>query len=113
MEKVINSLAVIGNIIAFVYNIPQVYKTLKTQSATDLSMSFLILRLLSSIIWLIYSFYYKMTDVVITWLITGGSSLILIICKIIFDRKKTNILPIQLSPIHVSSSIHVSPIQES
>jgi uncharacterized protein with PQ loop repeat len=71
----------IANVIVFVYNIPQVYKTVKTKKAGDLSFWFLFLRLVSSLIWIIYSIHYKLTDVLISWILTGSSSAVLLFYK--------------------------------
>lgn len=71
----------IANVIVFIYNIPQVYKTVKTKKARDLSFWFLFLRLVSSIIWIIYSIYYSLIDVLISWILTGSSSAVLLFYK--------------------------------
>jgi uncharacterized protein with PQ loop repeat len=84
----------IANVIVFIYNIPQVYKTIKTKKAGDLSFWFLFLRLVSSIIWVAYSFYYKLTDVLISWILTGSSSLILLIYKYKYRYNSSSILPV-------------------
>ena len=87
----------ITNVIVFIYNIPQVYKTVKTKKAGDLSFWFLFLRLVSSIIWIIYSIYYKLYEVSITWILTGGSSAILLYYK--YKYKNNVVLPIINPPI--------------
>ena len=51
----INILLVIANILNLVYNIPQVIQTYKTRSTGDFSKLFLLLRLISSFIWIVYS----------------------------------------------------------
>lgn len=50
-----NVFLVIGNIINFVYNIPQVIKTYKTKSTKDFSPTFLFMRVIGNCIWLAYS----------------------------------------------------------
>lgn len=50
-----NVFLVIGNIINFVYNIPQVVKTYKTKSTKDFSPTFLFMRVIGTSIWLAYS----------------------------------------------------------
>jgi MtN3 and saliva related transmembrane protein len=81
IDTVFKYLINITNVIVFVYNIPQVYKTVKTKKAGDLSFWFLFLRLISSIIWIVYSIYYQLYEVSITWILTGGSSAILLYYK--------------------------------
>ena len=51
----INILLVLANIINLVYNIPQMVQTYKTRSTGDFSTIFLSLRIISNIIWIIYS----------------------------------------------------------
>jgi MtN3 and saliva related transmembrane protein len=50
-----NVFLVIGNVINFVYNIPQVVKTYKTKSTRDFSPTFLFMRVIGNCIWLAYS----------------------------------------------------------
>ncbi len=50
-----NVFLVIGNIINFVYNIPQIVKTYKTKSTKDFSPTFLFMRVIGNCIWLAYS----------------------------------------------------------
>ena len=54
-----NVFLVIGNIINFVYNIPQVVKTYKTKSTKDFSPTFLFMRVVGNCIWLAYSIELK------------------------------------------------------
>ena len=55
VSTTMNVFLVIGNIINFVYNIPQVVKTHKTKSTKDFSSTFLFLRVIGNCIWLAYS----------------------------------------------------------
>jgi len=50
-----NVFLVIGNIINYVYNMPQMIKTYKTKSTRDFSSTFLFLRVVGNSIWLAYS----------------------------------------------------------
>jgi len=50
-----NIFLVIGNIINFIYNLPQMVKTYKTKSTRDFSSTFLFLRVIGNTIWLAYS----------------------------------------------------------
>ena len=54
-----NVFLVIGNVINFVYNIPQVVKTYKTKSTNDFSPTFLFMRVIGNCIWLAYSIELK------------------------------------------------------
>jgi uncharacterized protein with PQ loop repeat len=55
VSATMNVFLVIGNIINFVYNIPQVIKTRKTKSTKDFSETFLFMRVIGNCIWLAYS----------------------------------------------------------
>ena len=55
VSTTMNVFLVIGNIINFVYNIPQVVKTYKTKSTKDFSPTFLFMRVIGNSIWLAYS----------------------------------------------------------
>jgi uncharacterized protein with PQ loop repeat len=55
VSTTMNVFLVIGNIINFVYNIPQVIKTCKTKSTKDFSSTFLFMRVIGNCIWLAYS----------------------------------------------------------
>jgi MtN3 and saliva related transmembrane protein len=55
VSTTMNVFLVIGNVINFIYNIPQVVKTYKTKSTKDFSPTFLFMRVIGNIIWLAYS----------------------------------------------------------
>ena len=83
----LRSLVIVANIIGFVYNIPQVILTVRTKSANDLSGIFLILRLTSAVMWIIYTTILWSPDVFISWIITGTSSGILFYYKVRYSEK--------------------------
>ncbi len=83
----LRSLVIVANIIGFVYNIPQVILTVRTKSANDLSGIFLIMRLLSAVLWIIYTTILWSPDVFISWIITGTSSGILFYYKVRYSEK--------------------------
>jgi len=55
VSTTMNVFLVIGNIINFFYNIPQVIKTYQTKSTKDFSPTFLFMRAIGNCIWLAYS----------------------------------------------------------
>jgi uncharacterized protein with PQ loop repeat len=81
----LRSLVIIANIIGFVYNVPQVILTIRTKSAKDLSSLFLIMRIVSALLWIIYTSVLWSPDVLISWIITGCSSGILFYYKIMYS----------------------------
>ena len=60
----------IGNVLSMVYNLPQMWMTYKLKKADDISSYFLWMRLSSGIIWSIYCIYYRMWNVIISWVTT-------------------------------------------
>ena len=83
----LRALVVTANVIGFIYNIPQVVHTVRTKSANDLSGIFLSLRMISACLWIIYTTVLWSPDVFISWLITGGSSTILLVYKIRYSTE--------------------------
>ena len=75
-------MVIVANVIGFVYNVPQVVLTMRTKSAKDISLVFLSMRLVSSILWLIYTGIRWAPDVFISWVITGASSGVLLYYKL-------------------------------
>jgi uncharacterized protein with PQ loop repeat len=84
----LRSLVIIANVIGLIYNIPQVILTIRTKSANDISGIFLILRIVSATLWIIYLSFIWNVDVFISWIITGLSSIILLYYKMFYSDKK-------------------------
>jgi uncharacterized protein with PQ loop repeat len=82
MDEFNNYLIFTADIIGFAYNIPQVYHTMKTRRTQDISLIFLSLRELVSVMWVYYSIYYKMYFVLFSWIVTFISSTILLYYKL-------------------------------
>ncbi len=57
----------IANVIGILYNIPQMVHTYRRKTADDISALFLNLRTLCSVIWIIYSVYYQLWYVLISF----------------------------------------------
>lgn len=73
--------AIIGNILNFAYNIPFVWKVIKTKSAKDISSLFLYLRMFGSVSWLAYSAIKPDILVGASYTVTLASSLIVYAIK--------------------------------
>lgn len=71
----------IGNALSIIYNFPQIYLTCKTKKASDISYSFLWIRVGSSVIWIAYSIHYNLWLVIVSWIISLISSLIILYYK--------------------------------
>lgn len=81
----LRSLVIVANVIGFVYNVPQVILTIRTKSAKDLSSIFLLMRILSALLWIVYTSIIWSPDVLISWVITGGSSVVLLYYKVVYS----------------------------
>ena len=73
-----------GSFLTSVTFIPQVYKTWKTRSAGDLSLTMMFIVLLSCIVWLIYAVALMLWPVIIANAIIGVLSMMLIYFKFTF-----------------------------
>jgi len=82
----LRSLVIVANVIGFVYNVPQVVLTIRTKSAKDLSSIFLLMRILSALLWIVYTSIIWSPDVLISWVITGGSSVVLLYYKVVYSE---------------------------
>ena len=83
-DTILDTIVIVANILSFVYNLPQIYQTIKTKKADDISGLFLIIRLVSSIMWIIYTTIRYDLQVLISWLITFSSSAIIIYYKFFY-----------------------------
>ncbi len=82
----LRSLVIVANVIGFVYNVPQVILTIRTKSAKDLSSIFLLMRIVSALLWIVYTSIIWSPDVLISWVITGGSSVVLFYYKVVYSN---------------------------
>lgn len=64
----------IGNALSIIYNLPQIYHTWKTKKASDISFSFLWMRVGSSIIWIAYSIKFQLWLVIVSWIMSFFAS---------------------------------------
>jgi MtN3 and saliva related transmembrane protein len=78
-----NVFLVIGNVINFVYNIPQVVKTYKTKSTRDFSPTFLFMRVIGNCIWLAYSIELKAFLFILSNIVSVISSIFISYYKVI------------------------------
>lgn len=66
--------------------IPQVYKTWRTRSAGDLSLSMLLIVLLSTVVWLVYAVALMLWPVIVANAIIGALSVLLVYFKLTFKK---------------------------
>lgn len=74
-------ISILANILSLFSNVPQIYKTLKTQKADDISTRTLLLKILSSLLWLIYTIKYYILSMVISNIISITCNTILLTIK--------------------------------
>ncbi len=67
--------------------LPQLIKSIKTHSTHDLSMTMLVNYLICSIAWIVYGSYTHSVFVLLSNIVGGCSSLILVLLKRQFDKK--------------------------
>lgn len=82
MESAIFSLAVVGNVCNFAYNVPFVWVVVKHWSGNNISGKFLYLRIVSSIIWILYAIFTVEFFVGLSYSITFVSSSIILYVKL-------------------------------
>lgn len=85
--------AIIGNVLNFAYNIPFVYTVVKNNSATDISLLFLYIRIFASISWLVYSIIKPDVLIGISYVVTLSSS-----CIVYYVKMKETIRCIKPPP---------------
>jgi uncharacterized protein with PQ loop repeat len=78
----LNVIVLVSNIIGLIYNIPQIWTTFRRESTEDISGLFLLFRLSSGILWLIFSFYVQNVQLIISNAITTGSTIFIGVYKI-------------------------------
>lgn len=84
-----NWIEVVGHFGAFLSSvtfIPQVYRVWKTKSATDLSMTTILIVFTSTIVWLVYAVTLMLWPVILANTIVCVLSLFLIYFKLTFKR---------------------------
>lgn len=86
----VNISVIIANILNLVYNIPQMWKTYKLKTTRDISGWFLILRTITSILWILYSFYISNFQYLFASLITIIATLFVGYYKILEKNKEVN-----------------------
>ena len=81
-DPMLLTFAITGNVLNLAYNIPFVWTVVKNNSATDISLLFLYLRIFGSLSWLVYSILKPDILVGISYGVTLTSSLIIYYVKI-------------------------------
>jgi uncharacterized protein with PQ loop repeat len=104
-----NIFIIIGNILTLFQNVPQVIKTYKVKSTRDFSSIFLLMRVLSCLIWGSYSIEIKSLLMLINNLITLSSTIFIGYYKvkeIIYDYKNKKVY-VQLENEQIEQTIQI------
>ena len=81
-----NILGIAGTILVSVALLPQVYKVFKTKSVNDLSMKWLIIECLSSILWIVYGILKNDLLIILTNAVISISHLLLTIARYSYKK---------------------------
>jgi uncharacterized protein with PQ loop repeat len=74
-NSTMNIFLVIANFLNLIYNLPQMLQTYRTKSTDDINQWFVILRIASNGIWMVYGIYINSFLMVLNNAITVGSSI--------------------------------------
>jgi uncharacterized protein with PQ loop repeat len=93
VSTTMNVFLVIGNVINFFYNIPQVIKTHKTKSTKDFSETFLFMRVIGNCIWLAYAIELQQFLYMIANIVSLFSSIFISYYKVleIYQNRRTKL----------------------
>lgn len=83
----IDLIGYLGSFLTSITFIPQVYKTWKTKSVGDLSLTMMLIVVTSCIVWLVYAIALMLWPVIIANGIIGILSLMLIYFKFAYQKK--------------------------
>ena len=83
------ALAITGNTLNLAYNIPFVYEVVKNKSAENISTFFLVLRIFGSLSWMAYAIVVDDVWILISYIFTITSTLIISFVKICEFKNKT------------------------
>ncbi len=83
----IDLIGYLGSFLTSITFIPQVYKTWKTKSVGDLSLTMMLIVVTSCIVWLVYAIALMLWPVIIANGIIGILSLMLVYFKFAYQKK--------------------------
>ena len=92
MKDILLAFAIIGNVLNLAYNIPFVWVVMKHWNANNISKTFLYLRTLCSIIWIIYAFLLKDIVLGVSYIVILLSSALVTYVKLTQDKPEHKII---------------------
>lgn len=102
-----NVFLIIANILNLVYNIPQMVQTYRTKTTRDFSTTFLLMRVVGNIIWVVYSVEIGSVLFLINNVVTVVASLFIgyyKVCEII-QLRKPDTAPVVVNSASSSSTL--------
>jgi uncharacterized protein with PQ loop repeat len=90
--NVMNIIAFLANLIGILCNVPLIVNTIRNGKADDISLSFLLLRILASILWVIYSIQIELYVITLSNFPGILSSSVVLVYKIKGIHKRYNTL---------------------
>ena len=95
-NQTVNNIGYIGGIVLSVCLIPQIYKVYKTKQVENISYLWQILYIIGICLHLYYGTYYNLAPIYIPTIIELIFILILLILKIIYSKKLTHIIELEI-----------------
>ena len=79
----LNIALIIGNVICIAYNIPQMIRTYKTRSTTDIDIWFIIFRIVGNVPFVAYSIIIENANLLISYTFSVFSSIFILYFKLV------------------------------
>jgi MtN3 and saliva related transmembrane protein len=87
-QQLIENIGYFGSFLTSITFIPQVYKSWKSKSVGDLSMTMIIIVITSTIVWLIYGYLIESRPVMLANFVVFGLTILLLYFKNTFKKKE-------------------------
>lgn len=85
MFEVVDIIGVIGGILVIICLLPQLITIIKNKSAKDVSLLMYIILFIGQILWAVYGILKNDLQIMITNIISGSITMIIILCTIYFN----------------------------
>jgi MtN3 and saliva related transmembrane protein len=82
--------ATLAPIVNTIQIFPQIYKTYQTKSVEDLSLFFLLLFFINTILWLLHGYFINDQSLIIAGIIAGIMNIILLVMYFIYRKRSSN-----------------------
>lgn len=82
--------ATLAPIVNTIQIFPQIYKTYQTKSVKDLSLFFLLLFFINTILWLLHGYFINDQSLIISGIIAGIMNIILLVMYFIYRKRSSN-----------------------